>query len=88
MRIVHYLDKLGALNEGDPFQIFECVPQISPIDGLATPMAPGQTFEYTLPEIYGRPSAQIWERYHEDDMEKPGAEDIFDFRSRSNDKNQ
>ena len=59
--------------------IIECVPQIFPLDGDATPMAPGQSFEYTLPDIYARPWAQIWERYHEDGMERPVAEDIFTF---------
>jgi hypothetical protein len=71
VRIVHHLDKLGELNEGNPFQIFECIPQSFPVDGHTTPMTPGQTFEYTLPDIFGRPWAQIWERYHEEGMERP-----------------
>ena len=77
VRIVHYLDKLGDLDEGDPFQIMECVPQIFPIDGQATPVAPGRTFEYTVPDIYGRPWAEIWERYHEQGMERPREESLF-----------
>jgi hypothetical protein len=32
---------------------------------------PGQTFEYTLPDIFDRPWAKIWERYHEQGMERP-----------------
>ncbi len=28
-------------------------------------------FEYRVPDIYGRPWAQIWERYHEEGMERP-----------------
>ncbi|MGD8324030.1 MAG: hypothetical protein PVF50_06660 [Gammaproteobacteria bacterium] len=79
VRIVHYLDKQGDHNEGDPFPINECVPQIFPIDGIATPVTPGQTFQYTLPDIYGRPWAQIWERYHEEGMQRPEEEDIFGF---------
>lgn len=79
VRIVHYLDKQGELNEGEPFQYFECFPQIFPIDGRATPVAPGQTFEYTQPNIYARPWAEIWERYHEDGMERPEQDDIFSF---------
>ncbi len=71
LRIVHYLDKRGDLNEGDPFPIMECIPQSFPVDGHTTPMAPGQTFEYTLPDMFGRPWAQIWERYHEEGMERP-----------------
>jgi hypothetical protein len=43
-------------------------------------MSPGQTFEYTVPDIFGRPWAQIWERYHEDGMERPNDnEGLFGF---------
>jgi hypothetical protein len=80
VRIVHFLDKLGELNEGDPFEIMECIPQAFPVEGQATPMSPGQTFEYTLPDIFGRPWAQIWERFHEDGMEPPDEnESLFGF---------
>ena len=71
VRIVQHLDKTGDLNEGDPFPIMECIPQTFPVGGHATPMSPGQTFEYTLPDIFGRPWAQIWERDHERGMERP-----------------
>jgi hypothetical protein len=77
VRIVHLLDKLRDLNEGDPFDIMECVPQSFPVEGHTTPMTPGQTFEYTVPDIYGRPWAQIWERYHEEGMERPKEEGLF-----------
>ena len=71
LRIVQNLDKLGDLNEGEPFPIMECIPQSFPVDGHTTPMSPGQTFEYRVPDIFGRPWAQIWERYHEEGMERP-----------------
>jgi hypothetical protein len=29
--------------------------------------------------MYGRPWAQIWERYFEDGMERPSGESLFDF---------
>jgi hypothetical protein len=77
VRIVHYLDKRAELNEGDPFQIIECGPQTFPVEGHATPMTPGQTFEYRVPDIYGRPWAQIWERYHEEGMERPQEDSLF-----------
>jgi hypothetical protein len=80
VRIVHFLDKQGELNEGDPFPIIECIPQTFPVDGHATPMVPGQTFDYTLPDIFGRPWAQIWERYHEEGMTRPEEEEgLFGF---------
>ena len=77
VRIVHNLNKLGDLGEGDPIQIMECIPQTYPVDGHATPMVPGQTFEYRVPDIFGRPWAQIWERYHEEGMEQPEEEGLF-----------
>jgi hypothetical protein len=79
VRIVHYLEKEGDLNEGEPFQVFECVPSIFPVDGRATPVVPGKPFEYTLPDTFGRPWAQIWERYHEAGMQRPVTEDLFTF---------
>jgi hypothetical protein len=71
LRIVQSLDRLGDLNADDPFPIMECIPQSFPVDGHATPMSPGQSFDYTLPDIFGRPWAQIWERHHEKGMERP-----------------
>jgi len=32
-----------------------------------------------VPDIYGRPWAQIWERYHEDGMERPQRPSLFGF---------
>jgi hypothetical protein len=49
------------------------------LNGDTTPMAPGQSFEYLVPDIFGRPWAQIWERYHEDGLQQPVVESIFDF---------
>lgn len=79
LRIVHTLDKRGELNEGDPLVYMECVPTNFPIDGQATPKAPGSVVEYRVPDIPGRPWAEIWERYHEEGMVRPEGEDIFDF---------
>ena len=33
--------------------------------------------EFEVPDMYGRPWAQIWEKYWEQGMEKPDNEDIF-----------
>jgi hypothetical protein len=71
LRIVQHLDRLGGHRDIEPFPIMECIPQSFPVKGHATPMSPGQTFEYTPPDIFGRPWAQIWERYHEEGMERP-----------------
>jgi hypothetical protein len=71
VRIVHTLTRQQDHDEGEPFPIMECIPQSFPVDGHTTPMTPGQTFEYRVPDIFGRPWAQIWERYHEEGMERP-----------------
>jgi hypothetical protein len=79
VRIVQTWKRLGRLNENEPMTILECVPHMFPVRGNATPESPGATFEYTLPDIYGRPWAQIWERYHEQGMQRPPEKDIFSF---------
>jgi hypothetical protein len=79
VRIVQNWDKRAA--DTDPFVIMECIPQIFPIKGVATPVSPGDKFEYEFLDVLGRPWAQIWERYHEQGMERPAEEDIFSFPS-------
>ena len=71
VRIVHLLDRQGDLNGGDPFTMMECIPQSFPVDGVTTPMSPGQSVQYRIPDIYGRPWAKIWEQYHEEGMQRP-----------------
>ncbi len=71
VRILHLLDKQRELNEGEPMTMMECIPQSFPIDGHATPVVPGQTIEYRVPDIFGRPWADIWQHYHEQGMQRP-----------------
>ena len=79
IRMVRNLDRIGDFDEGDPYEFIECNPTIYPQDGFATPVVPGQIIEYEVPDMLGRPWAQIWEKYHEQGMKRPEAEDIFDF---------
>jgi hypothetical protein len=79
VRIIRNYEKLSNMTEGDPYVFIECVPTIYPVKGKATPVRPGQTIEYTVPDMYGRPWAQMWEQYDEAGMEKAVNEDIFDF---------
>ena len=56
----------------------DCVQTLFPVNGRSTPLSPGDTFEYTVPDMYGRPWAATWERYFEDGMSRPDdLEDIF-----------
>jgi hypothetical protein len=79
LRIVRDLRRMSGLEEGNPNSYVECVQTIFPIQGTAQPVAIGTTIEYEVPDIYGRPWAQIWEKYHEEGMSRPVGEDLFDF---------
>jgi hypothetical protein len=79
VRIVRALDRSSALNEGNPYIYIRCNPTIFPIDGYQQNISPGQTFEYTVPDLFGRPWAQIWERFHEEGMSRPQETTLFGF---------
>ncbi len=80
VRIVHGWTKAGKLNEGDPYLYIECVQYNYPVDGKATPIPPGTTIQYTIPDVYDRPWAKIWERYFEQGMEHPQPKPLFGFK--------
>jgi hypothetical protein len=79
IRIVRNLERIGDVDEGDPYQFIECVQSIYPIDGRARPVSPGTVFEFKAPDMYNRPWAAVWEEFHEQGMERPEDEDIFSF---------
>ena len=83
LRLTQVHIKTGEIGEVDPFVYSRCIQTIFPVDGRPTPLSPGRTIEYTVPDMYGRPWAQIWERYFEQGMQRPQDESIFDF-SRKN----
>jgi hypothetical protein len=55
------------------------VPSIFPVNGKATPVSPGTTIPYKVPDMFGRPWAAIYEEYHEQGMKRPESGDIFNF---------
>jgi hypothetical protein len=71
LRLIQVHIKTGELEEVDPFIYGRCIQTIFPVDGRPRPLSPGVTIEYTVPDIYGRPWAQIWERDHEKGMTRP-----------------
>jgi hypothetical protein len=81
IRIMQRMMKLADFSDPavNPIVFTECIQTIFPVEGTATPLTPGRTFEYEVPDMYGRPWAQIWEKYWERDMKKPDEEDLFDF---------
>ena len=80
IRMVRNLVKASDLEAGDPYQFIECVPTIYPLNGKATPVAPGTVIQYKVPDMFGRPWAQIWQENFEKNMAKPAEEDIFTFK--------
>jgi hypothetical protein len=79
IRIVRNYARISGFEEGDPYTYIECLPTIYPIKGHATTVSPGTTIEYEVPDMFGRPWAQLWEKYFEQGMQRPAEEDIFDF---------
>lgn len=80
LRVVRNLQRQSGLGEGAPYQFIECIQSIFDIDGVATPVAPGTVIEYEVPDIYGRPWAANWRKYHEQGMQgDTPPEDIFNF---------
>jgi hypothetical protein len=79
LRLIQVHIKTGELDEVAPFIYGRCIQTIFPVNGRPQPLSPGVTIEYTVPDIYGRPWAQIWEQYFEDGMERPEDESLFEF---------
>jgi hypothetical protein len=79
VRIVRSLDKLGDFDEGMPHVFTQCLQTIYPVKGVATHVAPPAVIDYEVLDMYGRPWAQIWEKYYEQGMQPPEKEDIFNF---------
>jgi hypothetical protein len=81
VRLVQRMRKTADLADGEPIPFLECMQTIWPIDGIATPASPGAEIEITVPDWFGRPWAQLWEKYFEEGMERPSnaMEELFDF---------
>jgi len=83
LRMIQVHIKTGEIGDVDPFVYGRCIETIFPVDGRPKPLSPGTTIEYTVPDMYGRPWAQIWERYFEQGMKRPEDQSIFDFSDSS-----
>ncbi len=79
IRIIRSYLKTSGFEGGDPYVVIDCIQTIFPLKGKATPVSPGTEIEYRVPDMYGRPWAKLWEEYFEQGMEKPEAEDLFNF---------
>jgi hypothetical protein len=82
VRIVSHLPRLSDLSEGNPYTFIECIPGFFPSQGRAKPANPGDRVLLEVLDMYGRPWANIWERYYEQGMHNPRREReerMFDF---------
>jgi hypothetical protein len=79
VRLVQVHIKTGEIEDVDPFIYNRCIQTIFPVEGRPQPVSPGVTIEYTVPDMYGRPWAEIWERYFEDGMQQPRDDSLFEF---------
>jgi len=79
LRLFQVYIKTGEPGEVAPFIYGRCIQTIFPVKGRPQPLSPGVTIDYTVPDIYGRPWAQIWERYFEEGMQRPEDDSIFKF---------
>lgn len=79
IRIVRNMQRLGPLGAGDPYEHLECLQSIYAIDGRPLPVTTGTLIEQPVLDLFNRPWAQLWERYFEQDMQRPEAADIFSF---------
>ena len=80
IRIVRNFRKVGELGEGTPYAYIECVQTLYPVNGVGTALTPGARFEYEVLDMFGRPWAYMWEKYHEEGMQRPDQdEDLFNF---------
>jgi len=80
LRLIQVHIRTGKLDAVDPFIYARCMQTIFPIEGRPKPRNPGATIEYMVPDLYGRPWADLWEKYLEKDMKRPDQGPDFDFR--------
>jgi hypothetical protein len=83
MRIVRNLDKINNFSDPDetPYVFIECMQNIFNLEGINTPLSPGDIIEYELPDMYGRPWDTIWRQYFEQGMSWPedNSDALFNF---------
>ncbi|MEP7313650.1 MAG: hypothetical protein ABI859_13775 [Pseudomonadota bacterium] len=88
VRVMLRLVKIAEIGDPNvnPIIYTECIQTIYPVKGSATPLTPGRVIEFEVPDMYGRPWAQIWEKYWEQGMTRPNNVDLFDFSQPPPDK--
>jgi hypothetical protein len=79
VRMTRTLERISGFDEGAPFEFIECVQTIYPIDGRPTPVIAGRTIPFTVPQMYSRPWAKLWEEHFEKGMKRPPEKELLTF---------
>jgi hypothetical protein len=79
IRSTRFLPRIGDFNAVAPINLTHCNQTIFPIDGRGTPVVPGALIEYRVEDLYSRPWAMVWQEYFEQGMQRPDADDLFNF---------
>ena len=80
VRILWHRNFQGGWATAPRFAYSECTRPLYPIDGFATPVAPGEVIQYKVPDMLDRPWAKIWEENFEKDMDRPKEELDLGFK--------
>jgi hypothetical protein len=73
------LERISGFETGEPYTFIECVQTIFPVNGVAKPVVAGTEIPFTVPNMYDRPWAHIWEEYHEKGMTRPPRKELSIF---------
>jgi hypothetical protein len=73
-RLLWYRGYQRSLSESGRLSNAECIRPLYPIEGRATPVAPGEIIQFRVPDMGSRPWAESWEVYFEDGMQRPQEE--------------
>src|SRR5262249_29730594 len=79
IRMIRNYARIGGFDKTAPIEYIRCNPTIYPVKGHATRVTAGETIQCEIPDMFGRPWAQMWEKYFEQGMEKPKEKDPFSF---------
>ena len=71
IRMTRTLMRISGFDQGEPYNFIECVQTIYPVNGVAKPVVPGTVIPFKVPNVYGRPWAEIWGEYHEKGIKRP-----------------
>ncbi len=74
VRLLWYRGYQHSLSEEGRFSHTECIGRFYPIEGRATPVAPGEIIQFRVPDMGSRPWAESWEVYFEEGMQRPQEE--------------